>query len=108
MLRWIRTGWSADEDPGDRGVTALWEVGADGWTLRSVELVGPDRRPRAAAALDEVVRERDHGDIRGYEARYGVLPEARITDWQFPHEHITAEEFEQTWRAARQALGPRP
>ena len=39
----------------------LWEVGEGGWVTRSVELVEDDHHPRTAAALDEVVRERDSG-----------------------------------------------
>ena len=64
----------------------LWEVGEGGWVTRSVELVGDDH-PRTAAALDEVVRERDSGGVEAvtdYEARYSVLMEKPIVDWNFP------------------------
>ena len=65
----------------------MWEVGEGGWVTRSVELVEDDHHPRTAAALDEVVRERDSGGVEAvtdYEARYSVLMEKPIVDWNFP------------------------
>jgi hypothetical protein len=81
-----------------------------GGSLVPVELIGAERRPQTAAALDEVIRERDTGSIqavRVYEARYGVLVEKPIDDWAFPHEDVTQAEFEQVWADARRALTAR-
>src|SRR5215469_5007073 len=86
MLRWVRSYWDEED------ITFLWEVRDDGWIARSVELAGPKRRPRAAAALDELIRTRDTGGIRAvqaYETRYGRVPDKPIEDWGFPHEDIS-------------------
>jgi hypothetical protein len=105
MTTWLRSYWDEED------VTFLWEVGDDGWVTRSVELVGPDRRIQAAAALDEVVRARDTGGIaavQAYESRYGVVPEKPLDDWDsdFPREVISQSDFERTWAESRQALEP--
>jgi hypothetical protein len=104
MPTWVRSYWDEED------ITYVWEVRDDGWVNRSVELVGAERRPQTAAALDEVMRERDTGSIqavRAYEARYGVLVEKPIDDWDFPHEVITQGEFERVWAEARLVLEAR-
>ena len=86
----------------------MWEVGEGGWVTRSVELVEDDHHPRTAAALDEVVRERDSGGVEAvtdYEARYSVLMEKPIVEWNFPHKDIAQAEFEHIWYDARRGLG---
>lgn len=101
MTRWVRSYWDEED------ITFLWEVRDDGWIVRSVELVGPESRPQAAAALDEVVRARDTGGIEAvhvYEARYGAAPEKPVDDWDFPHEDITHSDFERAWAKSREAL----
>ena len=103
MPRWVRSYW----DEGD--ITFLWEVRDDGWIARSVELVGPELRPQAAAALDDVIRARDTGGIQAvqaYEARYGAVPDKAVEDWDrdFPHEDISQTDFERAWAESRQAL----
>jgi hypothetical protein len=88
-------------------ITFLWEVGDDGWISRSVELTGRDLIPTAATRLDEVIHARDTGGIsavQALEGRYGVAPEKPIEDWSFPHEVISHEMFDRTWRSARDAL----
>jgi hypothetical protein len=103
MTTWLRSHWDEED------VTFLWEVGDDGCVTRSVELVGPERRVRAAAVLDEVVRAKDTGGIaavQAYETRYGVVPEKPIDDWDFPHEVISQGDFERVWAESRQRLEP--
>lgn len=103
MPRWVRSYWDEED------ITFLWEVRDDGWIARSVELVGPEFRPHASAALDEVVRARDTGGIQAvqaYEARYGVAPEKPVEDWDFPHENISQSDFERAWAESREALKP--
>jgi len=101
MTRWVRSHWDEED------VTFLWEVRDDGWIGRSVELAGPELRPQAAAALDEVVRARDTGGVRAvqaYEARYGVAPEKPIDEWNFPHLEITQADFDRAWAESRRVL----
>lgn len=102
MPRWIRSYWDEED------VAFLWEVTEDGWISRSVEQVGPQRRPRSATALAEVSSARDTGGlsaVQAYEARYGIAPEKPTSEWDFPHTDITESEFERLWAAARAALG---
>jgi hypothetical protein len=80
-----------------------------GGSLVPSSLIGAERRPQTAAALDEVIRVRDTGSIqavRAYEARYGVLVE-KPSDWAFPHEDVTQAEFERVWADARRSLTAR-
>lgn len=105
MTSWIRSYWDVED------ITFLWEVGNDGRVTRSVELVGPEGRVQAAAALDEVMHARDTGGIaavQAYEARYGVVPEKPIDDWDpdFPHEDISQSVFEDRWTECRRVLEP--
>ncbi len=101
MPKWIRWYWDEED------TTCLWEVGDDGWVARSIEFAGPEDHPQTAAALDEVIRARDTGGLRGvraYESRYGVAPEKPISEWDFPHEDISEAEFERSWAEARRVL----
>ena len=106
MTRWVRTGWRDD----GCDIVMSWKAGDDGWVTRSVELHGDQRVPMVAASLAECLEARDTDRIQGiqdYEATYGVLVEKPIDDWDFPHEDITAEEFDGIWRAARAELDQR-
>jgi hypothetical protein len=88
----------------EEDTTFFWEVGDDGWVTRSVELVGPDQRATTAAALHEVIRARDSRGlpaVQAYQARYGVLVDRPIDDWDFPHDEITVSDFDQHWIRAR-------
>ncbi|MFI5609465.1 hypothetical protein [Amycolatopsis sp. NPDC051903] len=103
MMQWIRYYWGEDD------ATCYLEIGGDGWAVRHVELQGPDRRPVTAAALDEVLHIRDHGelaDMQVYERRYGVLAEGDVRGWDESHQvvEISGAEFEQVWVAARGVL----
>jgi hypothetical protein len=102
MTRWVRSHWDEED------VTFFWEVGDDGWVTRGVELVGPEQRAQSAAALDEWMRELEAGRIQQYQARYGVLTDQPIEDWDFPHKDLSLGEFEHVWRSARQALEAAP
>jgi len=98
MPRWVRSYWDEED------VTFFWEVGDDGWITRHIELVGPERRPKAASSLEEWMRELDAGRIQQYQATYGVLADQPIDDWGLPHVDLTREEYETVWTEARQAL----
>jgi hypothetical protein len=98
MTRWIRSYWDEED------ATYFWEVGDDGWITRHVEFTGNFPRPVAASSLHEWMRELEAGRIQEYQARYGVLADQPITDWEFPHDDIDHSEFERIWVAARTAL----
>lgn len=102
MTRWICSRWDEED------VTFYWEVRDDGWITRHVELVGPELRAQAATSLEEWMRELDAGRIQVYQARYGVLADQPITDWDFPHSEVDKDEYERVWAAARSALESRP
>ena len=100
MPRWIHSYWDEED------VTFYWEVGDDGWVTRHVEVAGPGRSPRAAASLDEWMRELEAGSVQEYQAKYGFLADQPVTEWDadFPHEDLTQEQYEEVWLAARRFL----
>ncbi|MGW4958008.1 hypothetical protein ACWEPL_12350 [Nonomuraea sp. NPDC004186] len=103
MTRWIR-GYSAEND-----IWSYYELTDDEWAARQVDLYGPDREPITAAALDEVLRLRDHHDLvalQNYEGRYGVLADGSLEGWQDAEQvtEISRDEFENVWAAARSYL----
>lgn len=109
MSRYLR--YYFDEDD----TWFYYEVASGGLTTRQVELEGPDRRAKVASSLAEFERLRDTegwGAVGVYVARYGCTAEGQAeneADWP-PDDHptyISAEEFEQQWRAARQAIETR-
>jgi hypothetical protein len=101
MTRWFRSYW-AEED-----IWFYFEVDADGWVIRQVELQGALRKPIAAASLAEGEAAQRDGTLAAYAATYGGTAEVPVHEWE-GHEpqDLTAEEFEAVWlsaRAARQA-----
>ena len=98
MARWIRSYWDEED------VTFYWEVGGDGWITRHVELAGSGLDPRAAVSLQEWMRELEAGRIQEYQAKYGFLADQPITQWDFPHEDLTREQYERVWLAAKRSL----
>ena len=98
VARWIRSYWDEED------VTFYWEVGGDGWITRHVELAGSGLDPRAAVSLQEWMRELEAGRIQEYQAKYGFLADQPITQWDFPHEDLTREQYERVWLAARRSL----
>jgi hypothetical protein len=100
VARWIRSYWDEED------VTFYWEVADDGWVTRHVELVGAELIPRAAASLDEWMRELEAGRIQEYQGRYGCLADQPVTEWDpdFPHEALTREQYETVWVTARRFL----
>ncbi|MFF4482921.1 hypothetical protein ACFY1A_38770 [Streptomyces sp. NPDC001520] len=98
MTRWFRSYW-AEED-----IWFYFEVAADGWVARQVELQGPLQEPIAAASLAEWEAAQQAGTLGDYEATFGGTAEVPVHEWE-AHEpqNLTPEEFETAWRTARAA-----
>ncbi|MCO1597187.1 hypothetical protein M8C17_18695 [Micromonospora sp. RHAY321] len=104
MLSYVRWYWPEED---------RWnydELDTDRWSLRHVELRG-DGEVLAAASLAEALAARDSGGggaVVTYERRFGVVPEAPFPppdgDIEPVLETLSAGEFEQLWRHARNQL----
>ena len=98
-MRWVRRHW------GEEDIWFYFELNAEGWVTRQVELQGPNRVPIAAASLSEWFRELDAGGIQQYQARFGGVADKPITvDQLEDYEAIPVAAFEQLWREARTSL----
>jgi hypothetical protein len=73
-----------------------------------VELKGPSRTPIAAGSLAELPDARIVGSapVVEYEERWGGIADQSIPGWDedFPHDEITADEFEAEWQRAPQGM----
>lgn len=103
MTTWIRCRWDEDD------VRYYFEVDADGWVARQVELQGPESTAIAAASLDEWQRARDAGRLDEYDSRFGITAEVPISEWEgHDPEELTPDAFEKVWDAARRQITARP
>ncbi|MFH9611840.1 hypothetical protein [Streptomyces sp. NPDC017448] len=105
-MRWVRCLW--DEE----GISFSFELDADGYVIRQVELQEPGGEALAAASLTEW-QEAHKGDRSSeYESVYGVTAELPITAWEgHVPQWLSADEFERVWSTARQQIEnrrPRP
>ncbi len=99
MTRWFRTYWDEED------IWFYFEVDADGWVNRQVELRGPDGIPIVAASLTEWQQAQAAGQLSQYEATYGLTAEAPVQEWDGYEPHaLTAAEFEDVWNRARRHL----
>jgi hypothetical protein len=96
MTRWFRSYW-AEED-----TWFYFEVDADGWVTRQVELQGPLEKPIAAASLAEWEAAQQAGTLADYEATFGATAEVPVHEWD-AHEpqDLAAGKFETVWLTAR-------
>ncbi|MEV6701620.1 hypothetical protein AB0M68_31430 [Streptomyces sp. NPDC051453] len=85
-----------------------FEVDAEGWVIRQIELEGPDLTPIAAASLEEWQRAHDAGRLNEYDSRFGITAELPVSEWE-GHEPqpLTAEKFEEVWKTARRQIAAR-
>ncbi|RJL35740.1 hypothetical protein [Bailinhaonella thermotolerans] len=96
MRRWFRSYWDEED------IWFYFEVDADGWVARQVELQGAAGTPIAAASLAEWRHARDAGAGRAYEATYGFTAEVPVHEWEgHDPEPLTRDEFDAVWRRAR-------
>lgn len=98
----MRCYWDEDD------VWFYFEVGADGWVARQVELEGPGLTPIVAASLDEWRQARDVGRLAEYDHRFGITAEPPVSEWEgHDPEQLTFEEFEAVWESARRQITAR-
>ncbi|TYK47028.1 hypothetical protein [Actinomadura decatromicini] len=103
-MQWFRSYWDEED------IWFYFEVGADDWVIRQVELRGIDRTPIAAASLAESLQARDGGTYAAYAAAYGETAGLPVSQWE-GHDvmPLTRDEFEDIWTTARQILeAPHP
>ncbi|MFE4052961.1 hypothetical protein [Streptomyces sp. YIM B13518] len=102
MTTWMRCYW--DEE-------ATWfyfEVDAEDWVTRQVELHGSEPAPIVAASLEERQRAQQPGDLAEYEKKYGVTAELPVSQWEnYEPDQVTSQEFEEVWDAARREITAR-
>ncbi|MFF8267876.1 hypothetical protein ACF059_10800 [Streptomyces sp. NPDC016562] len=91
MTTWMRCYWDEED------IWFYFEVDAESWVTRQIELQGPELTPIAAASLDE------------YDPRFGITAELPVSAWEgHEPEELTSDEFEQVWGAARHQIAARP
>lgn len=103
VTTWMRCYWDEED------TWFYFEVDAEGWVIRQIELEGPDPTPIAAASLEEWQRAHDAGRLDEYDSRFGITAELPVSEWE-GHDPLplTSEEFEEVWRTARQHIVARP
>lgn len=85
-----------------------FEVDAEGWVTRQVELQGSELAPIAAASLDEWQHAQQTDALAEYERKFGGTAELPVPQWE-GHEpdQLTSQEFEEVWDTARQEIKAR-
>jgi hypothetical protein len=102
MARWLRCFW--DEE----SVWFYFELDADGYVIRQIELAEPGGNVLAAASLDEWRQARSADRSAEYEKTYGSTAEPPIGEWEGYEPHwLSAVQFEAVWSRARQRIQER-
>ncbi|MEU5423707.1 hypothetical protein ACFY1P_35120 [Streptomyces sp. NPDC001407] len=103
MKTWMRCYWDEED------IWFYFEVDAEGWVIRQVELQGPGLTPIAAASLDEWQRAHDAGRLDEYDSRFGITAELPVSEWEgHDPEPLTSVEFEEVWGPTRRQVASRP
>ncbi|WP_033285186.1 hypothetical protein [Streptomyces sp. NRRL F-525] len=85
-----------------------FEVDAEGWVTRQIELHGPGLTPIAAASLSEWQQAQDAGRLDEYDSRFGVTAELPVSEWEgHDPEELTSDQFEKVWDMARRQIKAR-
>ncbi|MFF9179066.1 hypothetical protein [Streptomyces sp. NPDC014793] len=93
----------------EEDVWFYFELDAEGWVTRQVELQGPASTPIAAASLEEWQRAQNVGHQGDYDIRFGVTAELPVSEWEgHAPEQVSSEEFEAVWGRARRLIASRP
>ncbi|WP_051879162.1 MULTISPECIES: hypothetical protein [unclassified Streptomyces] len=92
----------------EEDVWFYFEVDAEGWVIRQVELQGSELTLVAAASLIEWHRARGAGCLDEYDSRFGITAELPVSEWEgHDPEQLTSEEFEEVWGPACQQIAAR-
>ncbi|MYT19559.1 hypothetical protein GTW69_04515 [Streptomyces sp. SID7760] len=102
MTTWMRCYWDEED------VWFYFEVDAEGWVTRQIELEGPELTPIAAASLAEWQQASDTGRLDEYDSRVGITAELPVSEWEgHDPEQLTSAEFDEVWHSARQQITTR-
>jgi hypothetical protein len=103
VTTWMRCHWDEED------IWFYFEVDAEGWATRQVELQGPELAPIAAASLDEWQQAQDAGLLDEYDHSFGIIAELPVSEWEgHDPETLTLEQFEEVWGPARRQIASRP
>ncbi|MEU4153057.1 hypothetical protein [Streptomyces sp. NPDC026659] len=106
MTTWVRC-FRDKED-----VWFYFELDADGYVIRQVELQEPGNKALTAASLAKWQEAQRDGRSAEYENVYGPTAEPPIPEWEgHDPQSLPADEFEIVWSTARDELQdrqPRP
>ncbi|OSZ60290.1 hypothetical protein OQI_11705 [Streptomyces pharetrae CZA14] len=103
MTTWMRCYWDEED------VWFYFEVDAEGWVTRQIELQGPELTPITAASLDEWHLAQDAGRLDEYDKRFGTTSELPVSDWEgHVPEELSFDQFERVWDRARRQITARP
>lgn len=93
----------------EEDVWFYFELDAESWVIRQVELQGPELTPIAAASLLERQQARDAGRLAEYDSVFGGTAELLASEWEgHDPQPLTCEEFEEVWNMARRQITDRP
>ncbi|MEU8712806.1 hypothetical protein [Streptomyces sp. NPDC048663] len=98
MTRWARCLW------GEEAVWFYFELDADGYVIRQIQLQEPGSKALAAASLAEWQEAQRDGRSAEYQSVYGLTAELPISEWEGHDPQPSANEFEVVWSTARRQL----
>lgn len=93
----------------EEDVWFFFELDAESWVIRQIELQGPELTPIVAASLREWQQARDAGRLAKYDSMFGGTAELSASEWEgHDPQPLTCEEFEEVWDTARRQITDRP
>ncbi|MFJ4277578.1 hypothetical protein [Streptomyces massasporeus] len=102
MTSWMRCYWDEED------VWFYFEVDAEGWVTRQIELRGPGSTPTAAASLAEWQQAQQAGRLDEYDNRFGITAELPVSEWEdHDAEELAYDQFEGLWDRARRHITAR-
>ncbi|MFE3635020.1 hypothetical protein [Streptomyces sp. NPDC059168] len=102
MTTWVRCFWDEED------VWFYFELDADGYVIRQVELQEPGNKALAAASSADWQEAHRDGRSAEYERLYGLTAEPPISEWEgHDPQSLSPDEFEIVWSTARSELEDR-